>query len=71
MGSTFILEKFGCWVRSPPRDPEDPESGCPRQGCGNMKLRHQSNNISERLTSFPRVTDTEKTMLRSPSGPIR
>ena len=37
--------------------------GCPQQGCGNMKLRHQSNNIAERLTSFPRVTDTEKTML--------
>ena len=55
-------------VRPPPRDPEDHEPGSPRQG-----WQHEASSRVEQqfrgLDLFPRLTDTEKTMLRSQSGP--
>ena len=55
-------------ARPPPRDPEDNEPGCPRQG-----WQHEASSRVEQhfraLDLLPRLTDTEKTMLRSQSGP--
>ena len=55
-------------ARPPPRDPEDHEPGCPRQG-----WQHEASSRVEQhfraLDLLPRLTDTEKTMLRSQSGP--
>ena len=55
-------------VRPPPRDPEDHEPGSSRQG-----WQHEASSRVEQqfraLDLFPRITDTEKTMLRSQSGP--
>ena len=55
-------------VHPPPRDPEDHEPGSPRQG-----WQHEASSRVEQqfraLDLFPRLTDTEKTMLRSQSGP--
>ena len=51
-------------ARPPPRDPQDLEPGCPRQG-----WQHEASSRVEQhfraLDLFPRLTDTEKTMLRS------
>ena len=53
---------------APPRDPEDHEPGCPRQG-----RQHEASSRVEQhfgaLDLLPRLTDTEKTMLRSQSDP--
>ena len=55
-------------ARPPPRDPEDHEPGCPRQG-----WQHEASSRVEQhfraLDLLPRLTDTGKTMFRSQSGP--
>ena len=55
-------------ARPPPRDPEDHEPSCPRQG-----WQHEASSRVEQhfrtLDLLPRLTDTEKTMLRSQGGP--
>ena len=55
-------------ARPPPRDLEDHEPGSPRQG-----WQHEASSRVEQdfraLALFPRLTDTQKTMLRSQSGP--
>ena len=55
-------------ARPPLRDPEDHEPGCPRQG-----WQHEASSRVEQdfraLDLFPRLSDTQKTMLRSQSGP--
>ena len=55
-------------ARPPPRDPEDHEPGSPWQ-----EWQHEASSRVEQdfraLALFPRLTDTQRTMLRSQSGP--
>ena len=53
-------------ARPAPRDPEDHEPVYGR--VGNMRRLRKLSKVSE-LDLFPRLTDTQKTMLRSQSGP--